>query len=181
MDGGKVARRANGCVQVYMYVRVCVCRGVKKACNTRHIRASVHAGIVALLGATPAPSALSLFLCNAIPRVRTYNGSTARESRRRAIYPLLFAFAGRQRTEKTSTIFVLHKDQHEGRDRRSCFQFTTAITIACVALRLRTIGSLLFASVMYIATKIVGRFTSLFSRDIPSLTLANICQSLNLL
>lgn len=54
-------------------------------------------------------------LCNAIPRVRMYNGSTARESQRRAIYPLLFAFAGRQRAEKTSTTtFVLHEDQERG-------------------------------------------------------------------
>lgn len=131
-EGRSLAMRTYGCVQVYMCVRACVCRGVKKACNTQHVRASVHAGIVALLGVTPAPS---LSLCNAIPRVRMYNGSAARESRRRAIYPLLFAFAGRQRTEETSTTaFVLHGGPRD-RDRRSCFQFTTAITIACVALR----------------------------------------------
>jgi len=88
-------------------------------------------------------------LCNAIPRVRMYNGSMARESQRRAIYPLLFAFAGRQRAEKTSTTaFVLHEDQARGTqstkllsiynchyDRVRCLSFTHDRQFA---LRIRT-------------------------------------------
>jgi len=108
---GTVARRANGCVQVCVCVRVHEWK--KRVTHGTYARQCMLALLPFLAPPPHSPRPPS----NAIPRVRMYNGSTARESQRRAIYPLLFAFAGRQRTERTSA-FVLHEDLHEGRDRK---------------------------------------------------------------
>lgn len=99
VHGGKVARRANVRLRAGVYVRACAGEWKKRVTHGTYARQCMLA-LLPFLAPPPHPPRPP---CNAIPRVRMYNGSTARESQRRAIYPLLFAFAGRQRTERTST------------------------------------------------------------------------------
>lgn len=176
-EGRSLAVRTYGCVQVYMCVHVCVCAEEckKRVTHGTYTRQCMLA-LLPFLAPPPHPSALSLAL-SAMRSPMYVCIMEARHARtdegRYTLCSLpLRVVKRRTRRKHRRRPSSCTRTGHEGRARRSCFQFTTAITIACAALRLRTIGSLLFASVMYIATKIVERSTSLFSRDIPSL--ANI-------
>lgn len=146
---GKVAHRANMCVYICACVRayvmsVYVGEWKKRVTHDAYARQCMLALLPFLAPpphlSHPRATRLSVYVCI----MEAWHASW-----RRVIYPLLFAFAGRQRTEKKSTI-LLHG---LARGTRRYFQFTTAIAIACVALHLRTIASLLFAFQMYIAVQ----------------------------
>lgn len=99
-----------GYIRVCMCMRVCMCTCAREWKNRVTHDAYARQCMLALLPFLASPphlshpraTRLSVYVCTYVCIMETRHASW-----RRVIYPLLFAFAGRQRTEKKSTI-VLH-------------------------------------------------------------------------